>query len=213
MEQRRAIFEYRDDAVPKGTLVLEGAAAVAAIAHPIRSKMLTQLGSPKSVKELAAALEVPGSRLYHHLNRLVAAGLVEAIADRRAGSNTERLFRVTARRIEVAGPAAAASADAATDVFAGAAVIGDELVRSMLSDELAVLDSVVVNVTHDQAVELARRLVRVVEDAAQENAKGRSSKARTHVIQIAVARTEQPTGRHVLASSVEGIDGPSVGPA
>lgn len=209
MDQRRAIFEYRDEEVPAGTLVLEGAEAVAAIAHPVRSRMLTQLGSPKSVKELAAALQVPASRLYHHLNRLVAAGLVEAIAGRRAGSNTERLFRVTARRIEVAGPASMGSADAATDVFAGAAIIGDELVRSMLGDELAVLDSVVVNVTPDEAVRLARRLVKVVEEAARRSGRSPSSTARAHVVQVAVARTEQPIGRHVLASSVEGIDGAS----
>ena len=69
----------------------------------------------------------------------------------------------------MAGPGGAPGADAAVDVFSAAGQIGDELARSMLADELAVLDSVVVSLDYEGAIEIARRLVRIVDEVAAEH--------------------------------------------
>jgi DNA-binding transcriptional ArsR family regulator len=67
------------------------------IAEPTRAAILELLAKPQSATQLAAALDVPRTRLYHHLGLLESKGLIEQVDERRAGALTERIYRLTAR--------------------------------------------------------------------------------------------------------------------
>jgi DNA-binding transcriptional ArsR family regulator len=65
--------------------------------------LLRHLRTPHSAAELAAELDVPVTRLYHHLKVLESAGLIEVVATRRVGAALERRYRTVARSFQV-GP-------------------------------------------------------------------------------------------------------------
>ncbi len=65
--------------------------------HPIRSDLVFRLYQPRSAAELAEDMDVPVTRLYHHLNRLEQLGFIAVVATRRSGAKTERRYRTTAR--------------------------------------------------------------------------------------------------------------------
>jgi DNA-binding transcriptional ArsR family regulator len=73
--------------------------------HRVRGPLLRHLRTPHSAAELAAELEVPVTRLYHHLKVLEAAGFIEVVATRRVGAALERRYRAVARGFRV-GPEA-----------------------------------------------------------------------------------------------------------
>jgi DNA-binding transcriptional ArsR family regulator len=75
-------------------LVLHDLDLVAELTHPTRSSLLHRLRTPRSAAELAADMQVPVTRLYHHLNRLEELGLIVVVATRRSGATTERRYRV-----------------------------------------------------------------------------------------------------------------------
>lgn len=68
-----------------------------AIAEPSRMAVLELLAEPRSVTELAEALGVPRTRLYHHVQVLLATGLIKLADERRVGAMTERLYALTAK--------------------------------------------------------------------------------------------------------------------
>jgi len=86
---------------PIDELVLHDLALVDELTHPVRSQLLHRLRHPHSAAELADALAVPVTRLYHHLNRLEEIGLIAVVATRRSGAKTERRYQATARSVRV----------------------------------------------------------------------------------------------------------------
>ena len=75
---------------------------LAEVTHPIRGGILRRLKQPRTVAELAELLDVPVTRLYHHVNRLEQHGLVRVVATRRVAAVTERRYQVVARSYNVA---------------------------------------------------------------------------------------------------------------
>ncbi|MGE5210775.1 MAG: helix-turn-helix domain-containing protein [Acidobacteriota bacterium] len=73
------------------------------LVHRVRGPLLRHLRTPHSAAELAAELDVPVTRLYHHLKVLESAGLIEVVATRRVGAALERRYRTVARSFQV-GP-------------------------------------------------------------------------------------------------------------
>jgi DNA-binding transcriptional ArsR family regulator len=65
--------------------------------HPIRSTIIRRLKEPRTVAQVAELLDVPITRLYHHVNRLVDAGLVRVVATRQVAAVTERRYQTVAR--------------------------------------------------------------------------------------------------------------------
>jgi DNA-binding transcriptional ArsR family regulator len=76
---------------------------IAEAAHPIRGTILRRLKEPRTVADLAELLDVPITRLYHHVNRLIDAGLIQAVATRQVAAVTERRYQTVAQRFG-AGP-------------------------------------------------------------------------------------------------------------
>jgi DNA-binding transcriptional ArsR family regulator len=81
----------------KDVRVIDDIETLKVVAEPTRFAILELLTAPRSVTELAAALDVPRTRLYHHVELLRAKGLVEQVEERRVGALTERVYAPTAR--------------------------------------------------------------------------------------------------------------------
>jgi DNA-binding transcriptional ArsR family regulator len=77
-------------------LVLTEAAQIKAIAHPVRTRLLSALeASPASAKQLADSLGLTHGNVGHHLKVLEGAELVEVIEERKVRALTERIFAPT----------------------------------------------------------------------------------------------------------------------
>jgi DNA-binding transcriptional ArsR family regulator len=82
---------------------LEDPASVAALYDPLRYRLFRLLAEPRSVAELAAEVGMPPDRLYYHVKRLVAVGLVREVEVRANGRHRERVFGHAAERIRFSG--------------------------------------------------------------------------------------------------------------
>jgi len=93
-----------------------------AISDPTRmrllEKMVTRTDRPWTVKELAASLGLPQTRLYHHIDLLVGRDLIRAVEQHVVSGIIETRYRVVARSFQLDRrlfAAAAADPDAADD--------------------------------------------------------------------------------------------------
>lgn len=84
------------DVTPDEVRYMDDVDLVPDLTHPVRSAIMRRLRQPRSVAQLAEALDVPITRLYHHINRLDDLGLIRVVATRRVGAVTERCYQVTA---------------------------------------------------------------------------------------------------------------------
>ncbi len=65
--------------------------------HPLRLKILAELGEPDSAAGLARRLGLPRQKLNYHVRQLEEQGLVESVGERKVRNCTERLVRAVAR--------------------------------------------------------------------------------------------------------------------
>lgn len=86
---------------PAEELALDDLDVLDDLTHPLRSAVFRRLKQPHSAAELASALGVPVTRLYHHLNRLEQNGVIRVVATRRSGAATERRYQVVARSLQL----------------------------------------------------------------------------------------------------------------
>lgn len=83
-------------AEPVAELTVTDLSLIDEVTHPVRGAIYRRLKTPRSAAELAALMEVPVTRLYHHLKHLEARGLIRVVATRRVGAVTERRYQVVA---------------------------------------------------------------------------------------------------------------------
>lgn len=62
-----------------------------------RIEIIELLRNPASVAELADRMDVPRTRLYHHINTLEKLGAIVVVDARRAGAMTEKIYQVAAK--------------------------------------------------------------------------------------------------------------------
>ena len=86
----------------------------------LRQSLLGVFAEPCTVKAAAERLGVPVGRLYHHLDRLEAEGLIQVVAERKRRAVVERTFQAVDRR-----GAEAAAVRAAAENLIGAMAGGD----------------------------------------------------------------------------------------
>jgi DNA-binding transcriptional ArsR family regulator len=78
-------------------LYLERIEQAEALLKPQRVDVLRQLAEPRSCTEVAAVLKQTPQWAYYHVRRLVAAGLVDLVSERRVRGIQEGVYRATAR--------------------------------------------------------------------------------------------------------------------
>lgn len=92
---KRAAARERED-LPE-TFVIKDAATLKALAEPMRMQILMELAEgPKTVKEVAGALESGATRLYYHFKILQKAGLIRVSGRRMVSGIEERTYAATA---------------------------------------------------------------------------------------------------------------------
>lgn len=79
-----------------GVHVIDDVSGMRALFDPLRLRLMHELTTPKTAKELGESLGVEPNKLYYHLRRLEQHGFVQT--DR---TGTERLYRASAERITV----------------------------------------------------------------------------------------------------------------
>ena len=67
------------------------------LTHEVRGAIMRRLKDPRTVAEIASSLNVPVTRLYHHVNRLHELGLIQIVATRQVAAVTERQYQVLAK--------------------------------------------------------------------------------------------------------------------
>lgn len=84
-------------AAPADVFWIDDQETLELLGDPVRLEILEQLSEPRSVTEIAEAMGVPRTRLYHHVRLLEEAGLIRVVETREVGALTERRYQVSAR--------------------------------------------------------------------------------------------------------------------
>lgn len=148
---------------PEDVLEIGAPEQFAALAHPLRQRLLFALGHrPATVRQLAAQLEAKKGNVAHHLKVLREAGLIHIAETRQVRGGTEQYYQRTARHMVVAEPQAAGTA-------AMFAAFAQELDLSPAETHLTLRH---LRLSPTKARELGETLARLV-DEAEEEAEGR----------------------------------------
>ncbi len=107
--------------------LLDDPQQVAAVAHPVRARILEELRTPDTAASVARSFGRSRQSVSYHLKELERLGLVSRAGERRKGNFLEQLYEATARRFVV-------SSRFATDPRRLASVFRDQLSLSQLSD-------------------------------------------------------------------------------
>ena len=84
------------------TLTLNTIEQLKAIAHPLRQQLLEQFSlKPATTKQVATALGLQPTRLYHHVAKLEAAGLIKLVETRPVRGTTEKYYSMAASMIKI----------------------------------------------------------------------------------------------------------------
>ncbi|MGW6884629.1 ArsR/SmtB family transcription factor [Streptomyces goshikiensis] len=102
---------------PEDVLEIVAPEQFAALAHPLRQRLLFALSRrPATTSQLAAQLDAKKGNVAHHLKVLREAGLVHIAETRQVRGGTEQYYQRTARQMVVAEPQAAGTAAMLTAV-------------------------------------------------------------------------------------------------
>lgn len=159
-EAREDVFEIED------LRMLE------AMNNPTRLRILNQLTSPHSVKEVAQALHLPPTRLYYHVNAMERFGLIRVVETRKVGALQEKLYQVVSTHFRPGAKIVEGVEDFdwAAGVMAGAILDGARL------DAVRALSTHLANVSSGASIDemdgsLGRTIGSMTAEAASEFAK------------------------------------------
>jgi DNA-binding transcriptional ArsR family regulator len=164
---------------PEDVLEIGAPDQFAALAHPLRQRLLFALGHrPATISQLAAQLDAKKGNVAHHLKVLREAGLVHVAETRQVRGGTEQYYQRTARHMVVAEPQAAGTA-------AMLAAIAQELDLSPAETHLTLRH---LRLSPAKARELGEALAELV-DEAEENAEDQP----VHGVLVALYQQAPPT--------------------
>ncbi|MEV6293779.1 winged helix-turn-helix domain-containing protein [Streptomyces sp. NPDC051896] len=164
---------------PEDVLEIGAPEQFAALAHPLRQRLLFALGQrPATVSRLAAQLDAKKGNVAHHLKVLREAGLVHIAETRQVRGGTEQYYQRTARRMLVAEPQAAGTA-------AMLAAVAQELDRSPAETHLTLRH---LRLSPAKARELGETLTKLV-DETEENTEDQP----VHGVLVALYQQALPT--------------------
>ena len=109
---------------------LNSVAQLAALAHPLRQRILRVLtDEPRTNRQIAGLLGESPARLHFHVRELAAAGLIALVEERPKGGVLEKYYRAVARGFRL-GAGLGAVAPAGGVPAAALAAAGQELARA-----------------------------------------------------------------------------------
>jgi DNA-binding transcriptional ArsR family regulator len=156
-----------DPATPDAERIVADPETLRAIADPTRlailEAMVTRANEQWSVKELAAALKVPQTRLYHHIDLLVDRDLIRPAGQRLVSGIVETRYRVAALSLRL-DPKLLSSEDQAETT---ATLVGNVL-DAARNEILTVLRDVTLDDTAADRPLISRGLARLTPERAGE---------------------------------------------
>jgi DNA-binding transcriptional ArsR family regulator len=164
---------------PEDVLEIRAPEQFAALAHPLRQRLLFALGhQPATISRLAARLDAKKGNVAHHVKVLREAGLIHVAETRRVRGGTEQYYQRTARHMVVAEPQAAGTA-------AMLAAVAQELDLSPVEPDLTLRH---LRLSPAKARELGEALAKLVDDAEED-----AEEQPVHGVLVALYRQAPPT--------------------
>ena len=160
-----------------------------ALAHPLRLRLIEHFaGEPRTTMQVAAVMGEPPTRLYHHVNALQRAGIIELTRTRRVRGTTEKYFVVARRRIGV---------EKAGDVTPGSRAALSGLAAQVLDDARTELLSAMADLgsLSKEAPPIAVRMLLAVPSSHQARVRRRIM-ATIKAIQHELEGCDESTARH-----------------
>lgn len=90
------------DFEPAEQFLVEDLDTLKVLADPLRLRILELMDTPATVKQVAAALDLPPTKLYYHINLLEKHRLIVVVETRIVSGIIEKRYQVAARYIQVA---------------------------------------------------------------------------------------------------------------
>ena len=139
MNRKAAVSRLKPDVE---TFVAKDAAALKALADPMRLQILLELAEePKTVKQVSAALEMGPTRLYYHFKILERAGLIRVAERRMVSGIEERTYAATAQSW-TSEPGAMSASDESEIIYALLEVTCEPATVAELDRQLGLNESV-----------------------------------------------------------------------
>ena len=85
-------------------LIIRDVETMKVIADGLRLKLVKAMQQPTTVKAIAAALNMPPSKLYYHVNMMEKHGLIQVVGLNLESGIVEKQYQVTARRFKIQNP-------------------------------------------------------------------------------------------------------------
>jgi DNA-binding transcriptional ArsR family regulator len=147
----------------KNQFLIEDMETLRVFADPTRIAILQMLREPRSVREVAGALDVPRTRLYHHVNLMEEKGLIEVAEVRKTGRLPEKLYRCAAHGYTVSDHLAETD-----DVSEQFEVMVSAIFDVTKADLQRAVAARLLTLDLRERVGLSRQLVRIAPDRAAE---------------------------------------------
>ena len=84
--------------------IIDDLETIKMVADERRLALLRLLVKPQTVKEISAALEIPQSQLYYHVNLLEKHGLIQVVATSVVSGIIEKQYQATAQQFGIRNP-------------------------------------------------------------------------------------------------------------
>jgi DNA-binding transcriptional ArsR family regulator len=88
--------------VPAESYMVTDLETLKVLADPLRLRIRELMGKPTTVKQVAAKLDLPATKLYYHINLLEKHGLIVLVDTRLVSGIIEKHYQVAAHNVRVA---------------------------------------------------------------------------------------------------------------
>jgi DNA-binding transcriptional ArsR family regulator len=92
----------QQDFIPREEFVVDDLDTLKVLADPLRLRIRELMQEPTTVKQVAAVLELPPTKLYYHINLLEKHGLIVLVDTRVVSGIIEKHYQVSAQNVRVA---------------------------------------------------------------------------------------------------------------
>lgn len=86
---------------PAEEFIIQDVETLKLITHPLRLQLLGQFKRKRTVKEAAAELETPPTKLYYHVNLMEEKGLIQVVDTQIVSGIVEKRYQVAAHRFRI----------------------------------------------------------------------------------------------------------------
>ncbi len=89
---------------PQPEMWLHDVETIKVFADALRLKIVRLMEIPTTIKAISAALDIPATKLYYHVNLLQKHGLIQVVDHHITGNLVEKIYQVTALQFKIVNP-------------------------------------------------------------------------------------------------------------